>query len=104
MDANKGSAEAKVQPIAAPGRSTFISDELNRITEIVTAICPRDAEVTFTFEDGRLELNIDIRQLEDLVRIEGQLPGMCGGIFSDVQRGLVDNRPFFHRLTARVDR
>jgi hypothetical protein len=29
---------------------------------------------------------------------------MCGGIFSDAQRGLVEHRPFLHRLTALVDR
>lgn len=103
MDTSKGSAEAKVEAIP-PARSTFVSDELNRIGAAIEAVLPGDAEVGFAFADGKLEVNIDIRELEDLVRIEGMLPGLCGGIFSNVQRGLVDNRPFFHRLTARVAR
>jgi hypothetical protein len=32
------------------------------------------------------------------------LPSLFGGIFSDVQRGLVDNHSFFHRVSALVTR
>lgn len=103
MDPSKGSAEAKVEAMP-PAQSTFVSDELNRIAAAIEAVLPRDAEVGFEFADGKLEVNIDIRELEDLVRVEGMLPGLCGGIFSKIQRGLVENRPFFHRLTAHVAR
>lgn len=103
MDASKGNAEVKVEAMP-PAQASFVSDELNRIAAAIEAVLPRDAEVGFEFADGRLEVIVDIRELEDLVRVEGMLPGLCGGIFSNIQRGLVDNRPFFHRLTARVAR
>jgi hypothetical protein len=51
-----------------------------------------------------LQLHIDVRNLEDVSRLEVVLPSLCGGIFSNLQRGLVDNHPFLHRLTALVDR
>jgi hypothetical protein len=36
--------------------------------------------------------------------LELLLPTLCGGIFPNVQRRLVDNHPFLHRLTALVAR
>jgi hypothetical protein len=102
-----GGAEAAANPvvgqISAPAKTAFVSDELKRITDAVAALCPDDAEISFEY-DGRLRINVDLRKIEDLVRFEILLPGMCGGIFSDAQRGMVENRPFLHRLTALVDR
>ena len=96
-------SESRVEQMPAPARSTMISDELNRICGAVRAMCPNDTEIGFEF-DGKLQINIDLRKLEDLARVEALLPTLCGGIFSNIQRGLVDNRPFFHRLTAEVAR
>lgn len=102
-----GGAEAAANSIAgqipAPAKNAIVSDELARITKAVAALCPDDAEIGFEY-DGKLRINIDLRKLEDLVKVEILLPGMCGGIFSDAQRGMVENRPFLHRLTALVDR
>jgi hypothetical protein len=99
----EAAANPVVEPISAASKSAIVSDELNRITTAVTAIAPQDADITFEF-NGKLRINIDIRKLEDLAKMETQLPGVCGGIFSNMQRGLVEHHPFFHRLTALVDR
>ena len=103
MSEGEAAAMATVEQMPAPAKSTVVSDELNRIIGAVRSICPTDAVISFEY-DGKLQINIDIRKLEDLARVEGMLPSLCGGIFSHLQRGIVDNRPFFHRLTAYVDR
>ena len=102
MDAKQTREQSRVEQMPA-ARSTIVSDELNRIQGAVLSVCPTDSDVTFEF-DGKLRINIDVRQLDDVARIETLLPTLCGGIFSDMQRGLVDNRPFFHRVTALVAR
>lgn len=103
MRDGEAAASADGEPLQAAGRATPVSDELNRIREAVRSACPDAAEITFEY-DGKLRINVDIRRLEDLARLEAVLPTLCGGVFSAVQRGLVDNRPFLHRLTALVDR
>ena len=94
---------AQVQHLPSPVRSSVVSDELARLRSAVGEISPKDAHVSFEF-DGRLHLHVDVRNLEDVGRLEVLLPTLCGSIFSNVQRGLVDNHPFLHRLTALVDR
>jgi hypothetical protein len=96
-------ATASVEQMPTPARSMIISDELNRIMGAVRSVCPEDADLSFGF-DGKLQMHIDVRKLEDVARVETLLPTLCGGIFSNLQRGLVDNRPFFHRVTALVER
>jgi hypothetical protein len=103
MSEGEAAAPASVERMPAPARSTTISDELTRIRSAVQAICPEGATISFEFED-RLQINIDVRRVEHLARMETLLPSICGGIFSNLQRGLVDNRPFLHRLTADVAR
>jgi hypothetical protein len=103
MSDGEARAQASVEAMPAPARSTIVSDELNRIRSAVQAISPEGAAIAFEF-DGRLQINIDVRRIEDLSRLETLLPNACGGIFSNLQRGLVDNRPFLHRLTADVER
>jgi hypothetical protein len=93
----------QVQHLPGPAKSSAVSDELARIRDAVGAVLPRDAHIFFHF-DTRLQLHIDVRNLEDVSRLEVVLPSLCGGIFSNLQRGLVDNHPFLHRLTALVDR
>lgn len=90
---------------APPGAepSTIVSDELSRIRSAVQALSPEEAVIGFEY-DGRLRINIDVRSLEDLARLETLLPRACEGLFYNIQRRLVEHRPFFHRLTANVDR
>jgi hypothetical protein len=103
MSEGEAAATANVEPIGLPERSTIVTDELNRIGAAVRTICPDAAAIGFEF-DGKLRINIDLRRLEDVARLEVVLPTLCGGAFSAIQRGLVDNHPFLHRLTALVDR
>ena len=92
-----------VEQLPTPVKPKVISDELARLLGAVQAVSPRDAKVTFDY-NGTLHLHIDVRNLEDVARLEVLLPTLCGNIFANLQRGSVDNHPFFHRLTASVDR
>lgn len=92
-----------VEQLPRPVKSTVISDELAMLLSAVETVSPRDAKVTFDY-NGTLHLHIDVRNLEDVARLEVLLPTLCGNIFANLQRGSVDNHPFFHRLTASVNR
>ena len=94
---------ADIDHLPTPAKATIISDELGRLLSAVRAISPANANVTFDF-NGKLHLHIDVRNLEDVLRLEMSLPNLCGGIFADLRRGSVDNHPFLHRLSASVDR
>ncbi|QIK97114.1 hypothetical protein G7076_02295 [Sphingomonas sp. HDW15A] len=82
---------------------TFVSDELARLTVVLREFCPPEAIVTFEY-DGRLKLHIDVREVQDVARLEAVLPSLCGGIFHDTQRGLSAHHSFFHRISAAVAR
>lgn len=84
-------------------RSSLITDELNKILAMLQGACPEDAIISFDF-DGRLHVHIDVRNFEDLLKVEGLLPVLGGGIFRDVTRGDTPHHPFHHRLSAIVDR
>ena len=101
MSQSEATAGVAGNPPVATDRP--VSSELDRITAAVRSLCPKDTQISFEY-DGRLQMNLDIRGLEEVARMETLLPGLCGGIFSNLQRGLVDNRPFLHRLTVVVDR
>lgn len=102
MSDGEAVAAANVEQIPVPPRPRIVTAELDRIAQAVRAHCPKDTTIGFEY-DGRLQINIDIRKLEDLMAVEGVLPTLLGGIFTKLQRGLVDNRPFQHRLIADVD-
>lgn len=80
-----------------------ITDELQRLTNMLVPICPKESVIRFEF-DGRLHVHIDVRRFEDMTTVEALLPTACGGIFHDVQRGMVEKHSFFHRITAVVAR
>ena len=84
-------------------KTQFVTNELNRILTILKDVSPKDADISFDF-DGRLEVHIDVRNYEDMVRLEQLIPSLGGGIFCCMERANTPNRPFFHRVTARVDR
>jgi hypothetical protein len=87
----------------SPDLATPVTDELNRIRETVQALCPAGATITFEYST-RLRINIDTRRMENLARLETLLPTACNGLFTNIHRGLVDNHPFLHRLSAEVRR
>lgn len=84
-------------------RSTVITDELNKILDMLTGACPKGAVISFDF-DGRLHVHIDVHSFEDLLKVEGILPILGGGTFHDTSRGDTPHRSFHHRLSAIVDR
>ena len=84
-------------------RSTVITDELNKILDMLTGACPKGAVISFDF-DGRLHVHVDVHSFEDLLKVEGILPIPGGGTFHDISRGDTPHRSFHHRLSAIVDR
>jgi hypothetical protein len=100
------SREAGERPLSTLPRaepSTIVSDELSRIRSTVQSLSPADAAIGFEY-DGRLRINIDVRFVEDVARLETLLPSACDGLFFNIQRRLVEHHPFLHRLTASVAR
>ena len=94
---------AEVKPIAISQKSSVVTDELTKLTDILHGICPSDAVITFEFVGG-LHVHVDVRTLEDMTRLETLMPSLAGGVFYDIQRGLAARRSFFHRLSASVAR
>ena len=84
-------------------RSAAITDELNKILDMLTGACPKGAVISFDF-DGRLHVHIDVHSFEDMLKVEGILPILGGGTFHDISRGDTPHRSFHHRLNAIVDR
>lgn len=84
-------------------RSTMVMDELNKILAMLKGACPERAIISFDF-DGRLHVHVDVHSFEDLLKVEGILPILGGGVFHDLTRGETPHRPFHHRLSAIVDR
>ena len=66
---------------------------------ILREVCPPESVISFEY-DGALRLNIDVRRVEDVARIEALLPSLCGGIFHGAQRRLTARHSFFHRISA----
>ena len=99
----KSSNADGVERIPAKPRTQAVSDELRRIKESLVAACPPEAIVTFQFDDA-LSVHIDVRSLEHVTVVEALLPAMGAGMFHDLQRARAPNRPFFHRVSALVDR
>lgn len=92
---------ADVQPIRGSPPTTPVSDELARLTSVLRNHCPADAVIIFEY-NGALHLHVDVRQFEDVTKMEALLPSLCGGIFQQVQRGLAAHHSFFHRISALV--
>lgn len=103
MNDQTAETSSNVAPLPTPAKTTIISDELRVLMEALQSASPRDAKITFDY-DGKLHVHIDVRDLEDVARLEVVLPTLCGKIFSNFRRGSVDNHPFLHRLTASVER
>jgi len=102
MIAQKG-RDSNVEPMFGSPDSRPITDELQRLTDVLAPLCPKDSAIRFEF-DGRLHVHIDVRRYEDMTTVEAILPTACGGIFQQVQRSLVEKHSFFHRVTAVVAR
>ena len=84
-------------------RSTIVTDELNKILTMLKGASPESALISFDF-DGRLHVHVDVRSFEDLLKVEGTLPILGGGMFHDLTRGKTPHHPFHHRLSAILER
>lgn len=99
------------QRIAATGnverlpsqKSSNVTDELEKIRSMLKEACPDNAVITFHF-DGKLYAHIDVHNWDDLLAIEKALPAIGAGIFHSISRGDTPHHPFFHRLSAIVER
>jgi hypothetical protein len=97
------SGPADVERIHTPPPPTTVSDELGKLMGTLREHCSPEAVISFQF-DGKLHVHIDVRDMEEIARLESILPSLCGGAFSELQRGLAAHHSFFHRLSARVAR
>ncbi len=99
----QGGAYANVEPFPTPSPSAAVSDELNRILTMLRQACPRDSQISFDF-DGKLHVHIDVRNREEVALVESMLPAIGLGLFHGITRGGTPHHPFFHRVSALVDR
>ncbi|WP_246604938.1 hypothetical protein [Aquisediminimonas sediminicola] len=100
---HKNIQPSSVEPFPVQTRSSFVTDELSKITSTLREVCPVDAAISLHF-DGKLHLHIDVRNMESVMGIEAMLPTLGAGLFHDIQRGPTPHQPFFHRVSAIVDR
>lgn len=84
-------------------RSAPISDELNKILNIMREATPKNSIISFDF-DGKLHVHVDVRDLEEVMMIEAILPKLGIGLFQDIKRGMTPHQAFRHRVSALVDR
>src|SRR3546814_20363346 len=61
-------------------RSTLLTDELTKILDMLTIACPEGALISFDF-DGKLHVPGDVNSFEDILKVEGPLPTLGGGLF-----------------------
>jgi hypothetical protein len=93
----------QVEPFPQPPRTTSIADELGRLLELLHSEFPGAIKIFFEF-DGKLKLHIDVRTGEEISTTEARLAKLCGGAFTQIQHGATPHHPFFHRVTALVER
>jgi hypothetical protein len=93
----------QVEPFPHPPRNNSIAEELGKLIDLLRSEFPSAIKIFFEFDD-RLRLHIDVRTGEEIATTEKRLAMLCGGTFSHVTHGGTPHHPFFHRITARVDR
>jgi len=94
----------KVESFPETVRSTPVSSELGRISDILHEAFPEASKISFEY-DGKLQVHIDLRTREQLTITEERLPYLAGGrLFSDVRRGKTPNHAFLQRISALVAR
>ena len=76
-----------------------VIEQLSSLRDEVKSIVPTDTRISFHFDD-RLHINIDVRDQQDLTRLEASLPSLANGVFKNIRRSLADHHSFRHRLTA----
>ncbi|WP_380873562.1 hypothetical protein ACFB49_42300 [Sphingomonas sp. DBB INV C78] len=102
-EAEKNASAGRISRIPSKPRAKIVSDELQKISALLVDACPSEAIVSFSYE-GELRVHIDVRNLEHVTLVEAILPTLGAGLFNDIRRGSSPEHPFFHRVTADVDR
>lgn len=100
-DAAEGSG--KIEEIGRANQKRTVSEELARLIEPLHAEFAHAVSISFEFQKA-LHLHIDLRTLEEAHLAETRLPALCGGIFSETFVGSSPHHPFFHRVSAKVDK
>lgn len=95
--------DARVEPLRRDDRPTPVSDDLRKLIASLNDEFMDTVSISFEFEND-LRLHIDFRKREHALLAEAKLPALCGGIFSKIMVGDSPHHPFFHRVSAIVDR
>lgn len=93
----------QIEPFPQPQRSNAIAEELGKLLNLLKSEFPKAVKVVFEFDD-KLRLHIDVRTGEEISTTEARLANLCAGTFSNIHHGATPHHPFFHRVTAEVDR
>ncbi|HZU63148.1 MAG TPA: hypothetical protein VFF98_05655 [Novosphingobium sp.] len=101
-DMQKGTT-ASVEPFPALAGSSVVTDELNSIWAMLKSACPAHAQISFLF-DGQLHVHIDVQKREDVIAVKTVLATLGLGLFHTITSGGTPHHPFFHRISARVNR
>ncbi|KHK92750.1 hypothetical protein LK12_07565 [Novosphingobium malaysiense] len=84
-------------------KPALISDELAKIRAMVREHTSKDAKISIEF-DGKLRLHVDVRNGEDVKVLAKMLPTLGTGIFHSIEVGATPHHPFFHRVSALIER
>lgn len=93
----------QVEPFPQPPRNNSIAEELSKLLDLLRQEFPKAINILFEF-DGKLKLHVDVRTGEEIATTEESLAKLCAGTFSQIHHGATPHHPFFHRVTAFVDR
>lgn len=96
-----GMAAGNVERFPGAFPANPVSDELNRIMELLRSACPPETLISFSF-DGRLQAHIDVRKREHVMYVEMVLPTLEPGLFEGISLGGTPRHPFYHRVSAQV--
>ncbi|MGB7405608.1 MAG: hypothetical protein WA906_07965 [Pacificimonas sp.] len=92
----------KVASLPPATRSTVVSDELARLTDLLRDAFPNARNIGFEYQ-GALNVHIDLQTREHMMLVEERLPYLGGGsLFSSPRRTSAPKQPFLHRITAVV--
>lgn len=103
MDMDSGGLRNSVEPFPVAQQPTIVSDELNKILLMLREACPEGARISFDF-DGLLHVHVDVRRREDAGVVEALLPKIGVGLFQRINLGGTPHHPFFHRVSAQINR
>jgi len=103
MEPDPKDESRKVEAIRSAEDERPISSALRRLLEPLHAEFPKAVAISFEYQKD-LHLHVDLRTLEEAHVVQARLSALCGGVFHDIFIGSSPHHPFFHRVSAKVDR